>query len=205
MRRFAILPVLALLLTLPGCASVLFGGVNLLSQRSGVDRVADISFDSAHHLALDVYRPSGAKIAPTVVFFYGGSWKNGQRWRYRFVGEALAAHGVVAIIPDSRTYPDVRFPAFVDDAARAVAWAHAHAAENGGNPDHLFIMGHSAGAHIAAMLATDAHYLDAVGLKPRDLSGFIGLAGPFDFPPLTSKDCSPSSAATQPASAPRNL
>jgi len=69
-----------------------------------------------------------------------------------------------------------------------VAWTQAHAGEYGGNSAQLFLMGHSAGAHIGALLATDAHWLEAVGMQPRDLSGFIGLAGPYDFLPLKDPD-----------------
>jgi acetyl esterase/lipase len=185
MRRLLPLALLSTL-ALGGCASMLFGGVNLVTPHRGVARTGGIVFDPGHALALDSYRPQGAHDAPVVVFFHGGSWKNGQRWQYRFVGETLAAHGVVTAIPDYRTYPAVRFPAFIDDAARAVAFVHAHAGEWGGDPQRIFLMGHSAGAHIAALLAMDARHLGEVGLAPRDLAGFIGLAGPYDFLPLGS-------------------
>ncbi len=134
---------------------------------------------------LDVYTPDGAVNAPVVVFFYGGSWQEGDKAMYRFLGAALAARGVVTIIPDYRVYPQVRFPVFLQDSAAAVAWAHAHAQSFGGDPHRLVLMGHSAGAYNVAMLALDPEYLGAVGLNPgRDISGFIGLAGPYDFLPL---------------------
>ena len=170
-----------------GCQAALFGALGTLGG-SAVQVRRDVVFDAAHHLALDVYRPARPALAPIVVFFYGGSWRDGKRSWYRYVGQALASRGVVVVVPDYRKYPQVVFPAFVQDAARAVAWAHANAASIGGDPRQLFVMGHSAGAHIGAMLATDARYLDHEGMKPRDLSGFIGLAGPYDFAPFTDPE-----------------
>jgi acetyl esterase/lipase len=108
--------------------------------------------------------------------------------RYAFVGEALAASGIVAVLPDYREYPAVRFPAFVEDAARAVGWARQHARALGGNSSRLYVAGHSAGGHIAALLGTDAHYLRAQGFAPRDLAGVIAIAGPHDFLPITEAD-----------------
>lgn len=145
----------------------------------------DISYMPGARGGLDVYAPAGAKNAPVVVFFYGGSWQDGDKAMYRFVGAALAARGIVTVIPDYRVYPEVRFPVFLQDGARAVAWSRQNARRFGGDPHRLVLMGHSAGAYIAAMLALDPSYLGAEGLDPRrDVSGFIGLAGPYDFLPL---------------------
>ncbi|MCA1714719.1 MAG: alpha/beta hydrolase, partial [Gammaproteobacteria bacterium] len=109
------------------------------------------------------------------------AWKRGNREQYRFIGHRLAEHGVLAIVADYRTYPRAGFPAFMDDAADAVAWARAHATEYGGDPQRLFVAGHSAGAQIAGLLGTDARYLAARGLQPSSLAGVIGLSGPYDF------------------------
>jgi acetyl esterase/lipase len=131
---------------------------------------------------LDVYRPAEqAAPAPLVVFFYGGNWKSGERADYLFVGEALAARGFVAVIPDYRLYPEVRFPAFLEDCAAATSWAFDRAAEIGADPSRLFLMGHSAGAYNAAMLGLNPAYLKSVPVR-----GWIGLAGPYDFLPLES-------------------
>jgi acetyl esterase/lipase len=147
-----------------------------------------VVFDAEHQLALDVYTPEHAAHAPVVVFFYGGTWVHGERAWYRFVGTTLAAHGVVVVIPDYRKYPQVKLDGFMQDAANAVAWTHAHAAEFGGASDRIFVMGHSAGGQIAALVATDPSWLGARGLKPRNLAGFIGLAGCYDFVPVPSDD-----------------
>lgn len=172
---------LALLPLLGGCQRLLFAGINLRGEAAAT--TARYGPEAGH--ALDVYRPRGARGAPVVVFFHGGRWQHGRRADYAFAGEALARHGIVAVLPDYRHYPQVRFPAFVEDAARAVAWTRAHVAELGGDPQRIFLAGHSSGAHLAALLATDARYLQAVGLHPRDLRGVAGLAGPYDFLPLT--------------------
>ena len=134
---------------------------------------------------LDVYQP-GADIrnAPLVVFFYGGNWTSGERGDYRFVGEALASRGIVTVVADYRLSPAFRYPAFVQDSAGAVRWAFDHAADYGADPARIFVMGHSAGAYNAAMVALDSRWLAAEGLAPSRLAGWIGLAGPYDFLPI---------------------
>lgn len=173
---------------LSGCQATLFAGLNATARDAGVVATRDIEFDPAHRLELDVYRPADARHAPVVVFFYGGSWQSGTRQWYRWAGEALARRGLVVVIPDYRKWPQVRMGGFMRDAAHAVAWTHAHAGDYGGDPDALFVMGHSAGAHLGALLATDGRWLRQVGMRTSQLSGFIGLAGPYDFLPLTDPD-----------------
>jgi acetyl esterase/lipase len=147
-----------------------------------------VLFDPTNGLSLDVYPAQGVHgPAPVVLFFYGGTWREGERGYYRFVGEALARNGVTAILPDYRKAPAHPFPAFMDDAATAAAWAKAHASEYGGDPARIHLMGHSAGAHMVALLATDARYLARWKLRPRDFSSAIGLAGPYDFLPIRER------------------
>jgi acetyl esterase/lipase len=178
------LAVLATCLMMAGCSSALFGALNVTQDGDGIEPVRSVVYDHGHGLALDVYRPQAAADgAPMVVYFFGGSWQNGTRERYAFVGKALAERGVVAVLPDYRLYPEVKFPAFMEDAAKAVAWARASARELGADPQRIFLMGHSAGAHIVGLLAADAQYLAAVGMQPSDLAGVIGLAGPYDVRP----------------------
>lgn len=184
-NRFALC---AAALALGGCADVFFAAVDKLEYTRNVIERDNIVFDATHGLALDAYTPAGASGDPVVVFFYGGSWSEGKRRWYRYVGDALAANGVVALIPDYRKFPHVRFPAFMHDAAAAVGWARDHAREFGGDPNHLFVMGHSAGGQIAALLACDKRYLAAVGMQPRDLSGMIGVAGAYAFLPFVEDE-----------------
>lgn len=137
---------------------------------------------------LDVYRPAAATHAATlpakvIVYFYGGSWRSGERGYYRFVGEAFASRGFVVVVPDYRLYPDVRFPAFVEDGAQAVRWVYDHIAGFGGDGQRVFLMGHSAGAHTAALLAVDGRYLASAGVPAAAIRGLIGLAGPYAIDP----------------------
>lgn len=175
-------------LLLGGCEATLFAGLNATDQHKGVAQQRHIVFDADHALALDVYAPEHAQHAPVVVFFYGGSWVHGERAWYRFVGTTLASHGVVVVIPDYRKVPQVMLDGFMQDAATAVAWTHRHAGEYGGAPDDIFVMGHSAGGQIAALLATDPAWLGTHGMRPAELAGFIGLAGCYAFVPVTAKD-----------------
>ena len=160
--------------------------LNALAPRDGIAVTSDIPYGDGPRHTLDVYAPrEAAGPTPVVVFFYGGNWDSGAKAMYRFVGAALAARGVLTVIPDYRLYPQVRFPDFMYDAAAAVAWTHANAARFGGDPHRLFLMGHSAGAQIATLVALDSLYLRSVDLSPqRDVCGVIGLAGPYDFLPL---------------------
>lgn len=134
---------------------------------------------------IDVYAPPIAHgPAPVAVFFYGGSWDSGRRQDYGWAARALAAQGFLTIVPDYRLYPEVRFPSFLDDCAQAVRWAIDHAAALGGDPKRLVLVGHSAGAYNAAMLALDPRYLAAAGVAPGAVKAFAGLSGPYAFLPL---------------------
>ncbi len=174
-------PVAALML-LSACSPVAM--LNNMAPKAGVTETRDIPYAPGDRHALDVYAPAEPD-APVVVFIYGGGWKDGDKAMYRFVGANLAARGYLTVIPDYRVFPQVRFPAFIQDAAAAVAWTHANVARHGGDPNRLFLMGHSAGAHIAAMLTLDKQWLRADGLDPDTvIKGMVGLAGPYDFLPL---------------------
>lgn len=148
--------------------------------------MADRRFREGKRGLLDLYLPDAAMVpVPTVVFIYGGDWRNGERRDYRFVGQALASRGFAVAIPDYRLFPEVRYPTFLEDNAAAFSWVAGHANEFGLDPARLYLMGHSAGAYNAAMLSLDRRWLGEIGLDPRrDLRGFIGLAGPYDFLPL---------------------
>jgi acetyl esterase/lipase len=175
-------PLVLLMLLTAGCTPADL--LNILSWRGDWDVTSSIPYANGPRHSLDVYAPRGAANAAVIVFFYGGNWQSGHKEMYRFVAAALAARGYVTIVPDYRVYPDV-FPAFLEDGALAVAWAKQNAARFGGNPGTLVLMGHSAGAHIAAMLTLDGQWLRTVGLDSRkDLAGLIGIAGPYDFLPL---------------------
>ncbi|MCF5653913.1 alpha/beta hydrolase [Pseudomonas poae] len=166
--------------------------LNALTPSSTFTKTSAIAYGSDPRQTLDIYRPVPAiSNAPVVVFFYGGTWSSGARDDYGFVGEALASRGIVVVIADYRLYPQVRYPAFLQDGAKAVAWTVQHGAEYGADPKRLYVMGHSSGAYNAAMLALDARWLKEEGLTPSIFKGWIGLAGPYDFLPIENPDVKP--------------
>lgn len=182
-RYFSGLVAMLLLSFAAGCTGP--GALNALTPTRGFDLAANVPYDPSRNLRLDIYSPQGVQNAPVVVFFFGGRWTEGRKDDYRFVGEALSSRGFIGVVADYRLYPQVRFPEFVDDAARAVAWLHANARTYGGSPDKIFVMGHSSGAHMAAMLAIKEEYMARAGGSRSWLRGMIGLSGPYDFMPIT--------------------
>jgi acetyl esterase/lipase len=185
MDRPRLLPLSLLLCLLAACSSVQPLYFRAINSSLPPGQAESFVYDRAQSLSLDVYRPAPARgPAPVVVFFYGGTWRDGERAYYRFVGEALAREGVLVLVPDYRKAPAHPFPAFMLDAATAAAWAKAHAAGLGGDPARIHLMGHSAGAHMVALLGTDPRYLAHEGLRPRDFASVIGLSGPYDFLPI---------------------
>ncbi len=185
MRSLLATVAIAAQLSLGGCTSVLLGAANLVEN--GDVPVVEIAYGSGLRQRYDVYRPVASEgrvpgaAVPVVFFVHGGSWETGDKHSYRWVGQALAAQGVIAVLPNYGLMPDRRFPGFVDDAAHAVADAYKKIPLWGGDTSRVVLMGHSAGAHIAALVAYDARYLAAYGLTPQVFSGFVGLSGPYDF------------------------
>jgi acetyl esterase/lipase len=178
MRLLAI-PALLVSLLGTGCERVVLGFLN----RGVAAPEATALYAPEQQLSLDIYRPAmePGTTVPVAVFFYGGAWQRGSRTQYRFVGQRLAQHGILAIVADYRTWPQAGFPAFMDDAAMAVKWTRDNVKRWGGDPQRIFLAGHSAGAQIAALLATDDRYLARHDLEPRLLAGAVGLSGPYDF------------------------
>lgn len=178
------------------CATIAMGAcspvdvLNATVDRSGVQVRRGIAFGPLERQRMDVWRPREEARAglPVVVFFYGGSWQSGARADYAFVAAELAERGFVVVVPDYRLHPQAGFPAFVHDAAAAVALARRMAPGWGGDPRRVVLMGHSAGAHIATLLALDPRYLAEAGDSRDRLAGVVGIAGPYDFLPFTGAD-----------------
>lgn len=200
---------------LAGCNNLsTLNSLNALTPGDGgvVKRVDGAAYGPDPRQRLDVYAPAAGSAAaakagelhhPVLVFFYGGGWNSGFRAGYAFVARSFAARGFVVVVPDYRLVPRVRFPAFVDDGAAAVRWTVDHVAASGGDPKRLAVAGHSAGAHIAMLLALDPHYLAAAGAD-GSVKAVVGLAGPYDFLPFDQPSAiaafgqAPDPALTQP-------
>jgi len=183
MDRRAFLAALPLL----GACTPSLGTFDALAPRdAGARRVArDVPYGEGPRRRLDVYAPTQRQGAlPVIVFIYGGSWDSGDKDDYGFAGTALASRGFVTAAPDYRLAPDVRFPGFIEDCAAAVRWASDHAAEYGGDAQRIVLVGHSAGAYNAMMLALAGDYLQSAGVDARAIRGAVGLAGPYDFLPF---------------------
>jgi acetyl esterase/lipase len=179
----------ASMLALAGCTPAgLLTGFDRLTAADGVRRVAQgAAYGADPRQKLDVWAPRAAKgeALPVVIFFYGGGWNSGSRGDFGFAGAAYAGQGFVAVVPDYRLVPAVRFPAFVEDGALAVKWARDNAARFGGDPKRITLAGHSAGGYNAAMLTLDRRFLQRAGVDPKIIRATALLAGPTDFYPFT--------------------
>ena len=181
-RRFLFAPLLGALAAACSPLAIL----NTLGPRDrGVRRVArDLPYGDDLRQRFDLFAPTGASgPLPVVVFFYGGGWDSGSKADYGWAAQALAAQGFLVALPDYRLVPQVHFPVFIQDAAAASARVADVAAQYGGDPARLAVSGHSAGAHLALMIALDRGYMDAVG-KPGLIKAAAGLSGPYDFLPF---------------------
>jgi acetyl esterase/lipase len=185
-----------LILALAGCSPLTL--VNSIAPDHGFEVEQGIYYGQQKRQKLDVYYPEVSRSnAPVIVFFYGGSWRRGDRERYRFVGQALSSQGYLTVIPDYRLYPEVEFPAFVEDGAASIAWIKQNIpqSENG-----IVLIGHSAGAHLAALLALDGRYLyEKKIVSQNSIIGMNGLAGPYAFEPEQYRRFRPIFANAEPA------
>jgi len=172
----------AVAVMLSGCT---LPALNLVTPDNGYELTPDVAYGEHERQRMDVYQPTEPLAgAPTVVFFYGGSWQWGYKEGYRFVAQALAEEGYRVVVPDYRLSPEVMFPAFIEDGASAIARTiELNLADTG-----LVLMGHSAGAHTAAMLALDERYLAGAGVDRSRVLAWIGLSGPYDFLPLQAQE-----------------
>jgi len=180
---------LAAVLLLTACSALDL--ISETSPSSHYRKVEAVPYGSHPRQQLDHYLPIDETGQPrtveaTVVFFYGGGWREGARGNYEFVASTLTDAGFEVVIPDYRLYPEVAFPAFVADAAKALAWVDEQRGGGEGTDAPLYLAGHSAGAHIAALLATDQSYLARENLPGNTVDGLIGLSGPYDFLPIES-------------------
>lgn len=155
--------------------------LNIATPSDGFELAADISFAPYKRGLMDFYSPRAPRPgAPVIVFLYGGGWTEGKKDDYKFVAQSFASAGYTVAIPDYRLYPDVRYPEIMVDPARAVAFV---ARRYPGR--RIVLMGHSAGAHLAMMLAVAPRFLEAEGLDRCSLiAGVVGLSGPYGITAL---------------------
>jgi acetyl esterase/lipase len=181
--RFQILGAVLAIASLSACAGGEFFAANAPTKLSRIAAHVNLAYGAEPRQKLDVYMPRVPANRPVVIFWYGGSWQTGDKSDYRFVGIELAKLGYVAVLPDYRLYPQVTFPLFDEDGARAIAWVEQHVQEFGGDPKRIVLMGHSAGAHTAAFLALNHVFTGRFGVDSANIVGLIGLSGPYVLVP----------------------
>ena len=165
--------------------------LNSLVPENGYELVSAVEYGTNARQKLDIYLPKATEkstaLKKVIIFYYGGNWDSGEREDYKFAAEALVNHGYIVVIPDYRIYPEVLFPALMADPVSAAKWVKTNIKKYNGDANKVFLAGHSAGAHMAVMMAINPEYLAEASLKPNDFAGVIGLAGPYDFLPLKSE------------------
>ena len=144
--------------------------------RRGIAYVDDA--DEKHKL--DLYLPEGRTNVPILLFVHGGSWRTGDRSLYAALGDRFAREGIAVAIPSYRLMPDNPHPAQMEDVAAAFAWVHHNAAQIGGDASRIYVSGHSAGGHLASLLALDARYLGKYGISSSSIRGVISMSGVYD-------------------------
>lgn len=175
-----------LALLLSGCTSaglLIWNSTLKLTAEHSV--VNDVAYGQHDWQKLDIHIPEQIEESkrPVIVFFYGGSWDSGSKEMYFFIADSFARLGYIVVIPDYRLYPNATFPGFIEDGAAALAWVRENIEDYGGATDKVVVSGHSAGAHLGALLLSDERYLNEYQLSPRDIKGFAGIAGPYNFSP----------------------
>ncbi len=173
-----------------GCTRSSLFLVNTMAKLDDYTLIKNLPYKKGQLNTLDIYIPNIGKPQnnqlPVVIFFYGGCWGGCTTFDknyYQFVGQAMTSKHFITVIGDYRRYPDVTFQGIIQDSQQIVKWVKQNIAQYCGNPNHLFLMGHSSGAHLAAMLTVDKSRLDSETYQ--SIKGFIGLAGAYDFLPLT--------------------
>src|SRR5262245_38770474 len=150
-----------------------------------VEVVRDLAYvaaDANDRHKLDLYVPKGKKDAAVLLFFHGGGFTGGDRKSGATIGKLLAARGYVVASAGYRLAPATKHPGAIEDGAKALAWLRKNISKHGGDPEQLFVGGHSAGAILSGILATDEQFLKAEGLGVKDVRGVVSLSGLFRLP-----------------------
>ncbi|TCJ87805.1 acetyl esterase/lipase [Cocleimonas flava] len=189
-KALLVLSTVLIFLIIAGCSSMKSTDVlNFVLPASGYVKTT-LHYGSNPRQSLDVYKPKieentetkAANNKTPIVFVYGGAWRKGSKEDYEFVAHALVGLGHTVIVPDYRLYPEAEFPEFVNDVAEAMSFVEQNATSLLGKPlKQVILMGHSSGAHTAALLATDPQYLNSRNVK-TEIAGLIAISGPYDLP-----------------------
>lgn len=155
--------------------------VNQKVSSHDIGVMTDIAYGQDERQRLDIYAPADNQPHPVLVFVYGGSWERGKRQTYSFVGRQFAKVGYTTVVMDYRLAPQHVFPDYVTDTAQAMGWVYQHIAQYGGNPEQMFVMGHSAGAFNVVSAVDDNRFWSQAGVPNRAVLGVIGLAGSYDY------------------------
>ena len=190
MKLFKTLIILVLILLVTSCNDTALLFINSLAKFGSYTSHLDLKYDKQTQTSLDIYLPKNItdlnqENIPTVVFFYGGCWgacSDLNKTDYQFVAQTFTSNNMIVVIVDYRKYPDVLFPEIIKDVALSIEWISKNISSYQGNPQNIYLMGHSAGAHLASMLTYNKAYLTNKTYK--NIKGFIGLAGAYDFLPF---------------------
>lgn len=163
----------------------MFAGLKLAGHRPG-KAIKNLHYGREPGQSLDIYLPGEGYRGSQLVFLHGGGWHSGSKDEYAYLGAAMAAYGVTCAVVGYRLYPQVRYPVFIEDVAHALSWLRRDGLRYGFTSAPLYLMGHSAGAHIACMVALDERYRELAGFEPDSVAGVIGLSGVYRFRPETS-------------------
>ena len=164
----------------------LFYGLKQITRSHAIKHYRDISYGELPEQMLDLYLPADTEPTACVIFIHGGSWQFGNRKEYAFVGQSLARQGIATLVVGYRLFPQVKYPEFVCDVARALAWCEVTSSDYGLAELPLYLMGHSAGAHIALLAGLDPIFAGDFGYHRELIRGIICMAGVYSFRPENS-------------------
>lgn len=164
-------------------SAVLLVAASAVAAEMQVHRDLPYVESSDSHQASDLYAPQDGKDHPVVVWIHGGGWRRGDKAPMQHKPQALVDKGFLFVSINYRFVPDVTLQQMMGDVAKAIRWVHGHARQYGGDPSAIYVMGHSAGAHLAALVCTDNRYLKAEGLPLAILKGCVPVdVAAFDIP-----------------------
>ena len=181
LSKLALFFLLAALITLSGCAKQQVAAdlpVQMIKANhlKNVPYIENEDFSPLRHI-LDMYLPDDTKNFPVLFFVHGGAWTLGDKVGTRNVGLTFSQQGIGVVSVNYRLFPGAHYPEFAEDVAAAFAWTVKHIADYGGDPEKIFVAGHSAGAHLASLIATNKRFLRPYDLSPEDILGVIGISG----------------------------